>query len=176
MTTSRPLLGSGIGQFVPYFMSKFKYLPATVYQPVHNIYLLIVSETGFIGLGTFLLFLFFSICPSAPRSFYKKSGGAWVTNANPARILPDFLDNQRATESNDNNRNLRVPNRHIPPPTGGWAQRVAAKIFCKIGAGSFLIFIVSFLGIGLFDLFLWTAQQGGLVFWMILALISLNGS
>ena len=53
-----PWLGVGIGQFVPEMMEKFKRLPAQAYQPVHNIYLLIASETGFVGLSVFLIFLF----------------------------------------------------------------------------------------------------------------------
>ncbi|MBI2062931.1 MAG: O-antigen ligase family protein [Candidatus Yanofskybacteria bacterium] len=56
---SNPLLGVGIGQFVLNLMYKFKHLPSVAYQPVHNIYLLIVSETGFIGFGTLMLFIFY---------------------------------------------------------------------------------------------------------------------
>lgn len=66
-----PLLGVGIGQFVPKLMKNYKYYPENLYQPVHNIYLLVASEIGFIGLGFFLLFLFFLlwrfIRTSSPR-------------------------------------------------------------------------------------------------------------
>jgi O-antigen ligase len=34
-------------------------IPRYLYQPVHNIYLLLYSETGVLGLASFLLFLFF---------------------------------------------------------------------------------------------------------------------
>lgn len=107
---SNPLFGVGIGQFVPNFMSKFKHLPAAAFQPVHNIYLLIASETGFVGLSVFVLFLLY--------------------------VFHDFIRHANFTE-------LRT---------------------C-----SFLIFLFSFLVIGFFDHFLWTSQQGGLMFWMILA-------
>lgn len=57
ITEGSPWLGVGLGQFVPEMMGKFKKLPANAYQPVHNIYLLMASETGFLGLGAFLAFL-----------------------------------------------------------------------------------------------------------------------
>lgn len=110
---SHPLLGVGIGQFVPNLMAKSRHLPAIIYQPVHNIYLLIVSETGFLGLALFLVFLFFVfynfICRTNFRQLY-----------------------------------------HL----------------------SFFILAASFLLLGLFDHLLWTLQQGSLIFWMALALVS----
>ncbi|MBI2670009.1 MAG: O-antigen ligase family protein [Candidatus Yanofskybacteria bacterium] len=115
VAVSHPLLGIGIGQFVPDFMFKYKHLPATAYQPVHNIYLLIASETGFIGFSVFLLFLFFSFWHFIRCADFKK--------------LFSFL---------------------------------------------FFIFSFLFLLVGIFDHFLWTSQQGSLIFWMALALISIN--
>lgn len=53
-----PLLGIGIGQFVANLMAKYKHYPALFYQPVHNLYLLVASEIGLVGLGFFLAFLF----------------------------------------------------------------------------------------------------------------------
>ena len=110
---SHPLIGVGVGQFIPEMMAKFKHLPVMAYQPAHNIYLLMVSETGFIGLSAFLLFLFFS--------FY--------------RFIKD-------------------------------------GDFKKLATFSFLFFTFSFLLVGLFDHFLWTLQQGSLIFWMTLALLN----
>lgn len=115
VTAANPVLGIGIGQFVPQLMTKLKHWPVYFYQPVHNIYLLIASEIGLIGLVSFLLFLFWIFF-----GFVKKTG-------------------------------LKRPY-HF----------------------SFLIFAFSFLLMGLFDHFLWTLQQGSLIFWMTLALISLN--
>ncbi len=57
ITRANPFLGIGIGQFAPTLMSQLKHYPAYFYQPVHNIYLLIASETGLVGLGVFLAFL-----------------------------------------------------------------------------------------------------------------------
>jgi O-antigen ligase len=115
VTTAHPLLGVGMGQFVPQLMTKLKHWPANIYQPVHNIYLLIASETGLVGLSLFLLFLIF--------------------------VFYNFI------------------------------QRTKLH---KAYQYSFLILALSFLIMGLFDHFLWTLQQGSLIFWMMLALISLN--
>ncbi|MDD5589682.1 MAG: O-antigen ligase family protein [Candidatus Portnoybacteria bacterium] len=51
------LLGVGIGNFVPFFMEKEKLTEAWMYQPAHNLYLLIGSEMGILGLAVFLIFL-----------------------------------------------------------------------------------------------------------------------
>ncbi len=112
---AHPLIGVGIGQFVPDFMSKLKHLPLIAYQPAHNIYLLIASETGFIGLGAYLMFLFF--------------------------IFYGFILRT----------NLKKPYHSL-----------------------FFILAASFLLFGLFDHFLWTLQQGGLIFWMVMALLSVD--
>lgn len=51
------LLGIGIGQFVPHFMDTLKNYPSSIYQPVHNLYLLVLDELGLAGLIIFLVFL-----------------------------------------------------------------------------------------------------------------------
>jgi len=53
-----PWLGVGIGNFVWEMRQILDLLAGWIHQPVHNIYLLIASETGLIGLVIFLLFLF----------------------------------------------------------------------------------------------------------------------
>lgn len=50
------LFGIGPGDFTGWLMEQNPNLPSFVYQPVHNIYLLIYSEVGLVG---FVLFLFF---------------------------------------------------------------------------------------------------------------------
>lgn len=49
--------GIGIGNFVNWFMFHAPHLPTYLYQPAHNIYLLIYSETGIWGILAFLGFL-----------------------------------------------------------------------------------------------------------------------
>ena len=53
-----PLLGIGIGNFVWEIRQMINLLSSWIHQPVHNIYLLIASETGLIGLFLFLFFIF----------------------------------------------------------------------------------------------------------------------
>jgi len=53
-----PLLGIGIGNFVWEIRQMLDLLSSWLHQPVHNIYLLIASETGLIGLFIFLMFLY----------------------------------------------------------------------------------------------------------------------
>ncbi len=52
-----PLLGVGLGQFVFQEIVSHPDWSGWQYQPVHNVYLLIASETGIVGLTFFLLFL-----------------------------------------------------------------------------------------------------------------------
>ena len=53
--------GVGIGNFVNRLSALEPNLSRQLYQPVHNIYLLIYSETGMLGLASFVLFLIFLI-------------------------------------------------------------------------------------------------------------------
>ncbi len=106
-----PWWGIGQGNFV-WTTSSLGLLENWMYQPAHNIYLLIASETGLFGLATFLLFLFF-ILISAHRS--------------------------RAD---------------------------------KLIVYSLLFIVYSLLVIGLFDHFLWDLQQGQLIFWLFLGILT----
>lgn len=57
MVARSPLLGVGLGNFLPVLATIQKPLTLGVYlQPVHNIFLLIFAETGIVGLGIFLWF------------------------------------------------------------------------------------------------------------------------
>jgi len=107
------LFGVGIGNFVNWLRSIDPNLSRHLYQPVHNIYLLIYAETGILGISSFLLFIIF--------------------------LIKDFIG------------------------------RTKLK---RLYHYSFLLVFLSFLFIGLFDHFLWTLQEGRLVFWLTLGLIS----
>lgn len=50
--------GIGIGQFTSELMRRIPHYPAYIYQPAHNIYLLISSELGIPGALLFIVFLF----------------------------------------------------------------------------------------------------------------------
>ncbi|MEK7582369.1 MAG: O-antigen ligase family protein [Patescibacteria group bacterium] len=50
-------LGLGIGNFVPWLMKYRPGLPRELYQPAHNIYLLIYAELGILGIAAFISWL-----------------------------------------------------------------------------------------------------------------------
>lgn len=52
-----PWLGVGIGNFVPWVMNEIPSLPDNLYQPVHNLYLLIYREWGLFGSILWAMFL-----------------------------------------------------------------------------------------------------------------------
>lgn len=62
MFVSSPLIGIGLNNFIPN-IPKFTQIESQVrfYQPVHNVYLLILSETGLFGLSFSLGFLYKTI-------------------------------------------------------------------------------------------------------------------
>lgn len=77
MFLDHPLTGVGLNNFTV-SMEKYGYVTATTrfLQPVHNLYLLILSETGLIGLAAFIYLLY--KCYKGP-SFVTKVGPYWVT-------------------------------------------------------------------------------------------------
>ncbi len=69
MIGKNPLLGMGLGNFLPTLATIQKPLSASTYlQPVHNIFLLVATETGLIGLSVFLWFLW---------KTFKAANGKW---------------------------------------------------------------------------------------------------
>jgi len=62
-----PLFGVGVGNFV-WATSRLPLLPAWLYQPVHNIYLLIAAQSGVFALLAFLIFLFIIIAKSLKKA------------------------------------------------------------------------------------------------------------
>jgi len=105
-----PWLGIGLGNFVWEIREVLHLLSAWIHQPVHNVYLLITSEIGLIGLIFFLIFIFKTLLSGRGQ---------------------------------------------------GSSQRYI------------LLFILfSFLFIALFDHFFWTLQQGQIMLWLVLGMIS----
>jgi len=64
----RPLLGVGQGNFVFVFGQYYNLLRTWLFQPVHNVYLLIAAENGILALLAFLAFLFFIIKSTLKRA------------------------------------------------------------------------------------------------------------
>ena len=108
----KPFFGVGPGNFVNWFKEISLGLAPNLYQPVHNIYLLVFSETGILGLAAFLLFLFF-----LAKNYFKVK-------------------------------------------------------FDRPFHYSFFIIFVSLLFFGLFDHFLWTLQQGQIILYLTIGLLS----
>lgn len=65
-----PWLGIGLGNFVWEIRKALHLLAGWLHQPVHNIYLLIASETGLIGLIVFLVFVFQLLKTSRQEYFF----------------------------------------------------------------------------------------------------------
>ncbi|OGM97503.1 MAG: hypothetical protein A2735_02100 [Candidatus Yanofskybacteria bacterium RIFCSPHIGHO2_01_FULL_41_21] len=72
LASGQNLFGLGMGNFVPWLMTQDLHLSREIYQPVHNIYLLIYSETGIVGIALFLLFLAFLL-----YDFYHRLFAGW---------------------------------------------------------------------------------------------------
>lgn len=72
-----PLVGVGLGNFLVELPNTLVSRRIYFLQPVHNMYLLALSETGLVGLGVFALFLFYVLKKPSP--------------ARPALILLLFL-------------------------------------------------------------------------------------
>ncbi len=104
--------GIGLGNFIPASKKLSPTLPTWDLQPVHNLYFLVASELGLIGLFLFLVTIFFYSAHNLRLRFLKK--------------YP--LD---------------------------------------------LFFILVLLA-GFFDHYFWTLQQGQLIFWIALALVSIR--
>ncbi|MDP2631002.1 MAG: O-antigen ligase family protein [Candidatus Uhrbacteria bacterium] len=104
--------GIGIGNFVPWLMDRNPGLPQHLFQPAHNMYLLMYAEIGLLGVLAFLAWLMITI-----KQF-------WQTTQ---RGLPEIIS------------------------------------------------LSMFLGlafVGLFDHFLWTLQQGMLMWWVMAGMIA----
>ena len=151
------VLGIGAGQSV-LMMQKFysQTLEFWQYQPIHNVFLLIFSELGLIGLGLFIWWLWklfhmeqFENSPHpnlllikekelAPLSFIRRGAGGEV------KIVP-----HGTIENNDyilHNNNIYL------------SSIIFSRYFQRILLG--LIFIM------LFDHYIWDIQQGSLLFWL----------
>ena len=105
--------GIGLGNFVSWLISENPYMPFYAYQPVHNIYLLMYSETGILGLLAFILLLVF--------------------------LIKDFVQKTRLNKSY-----------HL----------------------SLAVFLGGLLFISFFDHFFWTLQQGRIILWLVLGVLT----
>ncbi len=171
------ILGVGNGNFT-LVMDKYSEKPLEwwQYQPVHNIYLLIVSELGVVGLVFFILFSL-SITLSI---FY-----AIRNNINVLR-LPAIasLPNNEVYFRQDNKIVSRVPFIAIKQNNANYPKHGANNVsretlLAKATEGETFILrsilgsiFITYLLIGLFDHYFWSLQQGQLTFWFIAGVLS----
>jgi len=151
------LEGVGIGQSVlvmqDFFSQKLMYWQ---FQPVHNLFLLIFTETGFIGLILFGLFigtLVKGLFRNVPRG---TSDGKKCSTWNMKNTLPDQKKMFHVEHVVTTNTNV---------PRGTFEDWNYIRLF--------FLSMAIFLGvISLADHYLWDTQQGQLLFWFILGLIA----
>ena len=143
---ANPIIGVGNGQFV---LDLSKYVPrGTIvqdwqYQPVHNVFLLIWSELGIIGLVIFLWLLWqlFHVEQSIAKPAVKCS--TW----------------------NNDGCEVYEPIGHTNVPRGTFLTKRHFLVFLK-GLFLGLIFIM------LFDHYLWDIQQGEILLWLLFGLLA----
>jgi hypothetical protein len=152
-----PFQGVGIGQSV-FVMQDFfseKLFPWQ-FQPVHNLFLLIFSEIGLVGLLSFLAILILIIVPRGTiggvSMWIKEKCSTWN---NFFQTTEMFHVEQIKSEWIDSVKNV----------SRGTMNRVELKALLEAA--------MLFLGVvSLFDHYLWDIQQGQLLFWLILGLFA----
>jgi O-antigen ligase len=89
MIKDYPLSGVGLNNFIVYLPNYWSLTGFTYWlQPVHNLYLLILSETGWLGLLIWLWFLFLT----AQRLFLKKENKGFLLGALSIILLLGLFD------------------------------------------------------------------------------------
>jgi hypothetical protein len=89
MFTSSPLVGIGLGNFIP-VLPRFS-TPPFLFQPVHSIYALIAAETGSVGFVGFLSLLVLGVYRSARKKNY------WISWSLVAVMLLGMFDHYLVT-------------------------------------------------------------------------------
>ena len=198
MIKQNPLTGVGNGNFTlkmaDYSSEKLSWWQ---YQPAHNIYLLITSELGIIGLLIFLIFIIavlkmaylkqkenygfhpptfmlklFHACPPKLARFLKK---LFNLKQNSAIVSRETIYNKTKEGETmaffDLNKEKNLNSGEISV-----GARLPAIALAKVGETILFIRLmlavfVGFLFIGLFDHYFWTLQQGQLTFWIVIGML-----
>ncbi|MBI2439372.1 MAG: O-antigen ligase family protein [Candidatus Moranbacteria bacterium] len=151
-------LGLGSGQFV-YLLQGFfdQKLFDWQFQPVHNLFLLVFVELGFIGLVLFLLFWvgIFILNVSRETSIYS--------------FLKDVFNVNFFIEKFDNKENQTENMFHVKQNRLINVENVSRETFMK--KLSVTLWIMIF-GLALFDHYFWDIQQGQLLFWILCGIIA----
>ncbi|MFZ2187300.1 MAG: hypothetical protein WAV46_01595 [Candidatus Moraniibacteriota bacterium] len=145
--------GLGIGQFVYRIQDLFSEpLLSWQFQPIHNVFLLVFSEIGVIGLGLFLwfyIYVFLKNNQNVPRGTNQQKGSQCSTWNIGNKIRGMF---------------------HVEQFSGvqfRGESKGGRKVIAAYLLRSLLVVVVIAM---LFDHYFWDIQQGELVLWIILAL------
>ena len=142
--------GLGIGQFV-FMMQQFfdEQLFIWQLQPIHNVFLLIFSELGVIGLSLFLWFFTYSILKN---------------NQNVPRGTIELVPDKCSTWNNSQSGSIKLF--HVEHFVD--KQLIIDKNgIVALTLRSVLVVIITIM---LFDHYLWDIQQGQLLLWIVLSL------
>ncbi|MDO9231383.1 MAG: O-antigen ligase family protein [bacterium] len=156
---SDPIFGIGAGQSVLFMQ---KYFPQKLefwqYQPVHNVFLLIFSELGLVGLGLFIWWLWKLFHPvnsdNVPRGTLSEHGAGAEQkkkDLTPLSFIRRGAGGEVDMEQEYNGYILHNDNTYL-------SSTIFSRYFQGILLG--LIFIM------LFDHYIWDIQQGSLLFWL----------
>ncbi|MEK9151696.1 MAG: O-antigen ligase family protein [Patescibacteria group bacterium] len=148
--------GLGIGQFV-FDMQRFfdEKLLSWQFQPIHNVFLLIFSELGIVGLGLFTWFLIYVFLKNneiVPRGTLWSGQGrcsTWniLATGHPVDETMFHVEQSEDIQARRSNRNEKI---------------IAAFLFRSL--------LVVVIVIMCFDHYFWDIRQGQLLLWIILAL------
>jgi len=137
------LTGVGMGQFVPEMQSYVSQsLSSWQFQPVHNVFLIILSELGLVGISLLIWFLSRLVKIRYPS----KGSGLFC-----------FTWNKQKCEIYN-----RVKKEIVSRGTNS-KMRDTYPLF--------MAFLIGFLVITLFDHYLWDIQQGQIMLWLVFGLL-----
>jgi hypothetical protein len=150
---ANPLIGVGIGQFVVDMAKYTPKLEAWQFQPVHNVFLLVWSELGIVGLGLFIYWLYkmFHVKQFTPSPY--EGEGAWRA------------DEVRVDLNKTDKREVAASDKSILENKSYYLSNVRLLRYFKA-------ILLGFIFIMLFDHYFWDIQQGSIMLWMILGFIA----
>jgi len=133
-----------------------KYVPKLEtwqFQPVHNVFLLIWSELGIVGLGLFIYWLY--------SMFHVK------------QLTPSPYQGEGARRADEVRVNLnKTGNREVATSDESILQNKSNYLSNNRLLRYFKAILLGFIFIMLFDHYFWDIQQGSIMLWMILGFIA----
>jgi len=153
------LQGVGIGQFVLTMQQFFdEKLLLWQFQPIHNVFFLIFSETGVIGLGLFLWFFV----------FLYQANNKFVPRGTNGVILKNCSTWNNQSTGSENTQLFHVEHGvgHTNNFPSGFEGTVWGYLLRSL--------LISVAIIMMFDHYFWDIQQGQLLLWVIFALAALK--